>query len=361
MEKEATELVISNELIELIPASKVELTKAQNYAVKFSPYMEKVHELSKALMLMNKENPSEIDVKTARINRLALVKVRTGSDGEKDTLKADLLIETKLIDGLNGVVKNSAALTESEYASIEKFAENRERERKDKLKNERLERLTEYTDQAQMYPLGEMSEDSFSDLLNGLKLAKEAKIEEERKAEEARLEKLRIEAEEKETLRLENERLQAEAKENERLAQVEKKKQADALAKIEAEKKAEQERHDKLIEAQRKEAEKSKAEADLKLKKEREENERLASELKAKKDAELAEKAKIEREHIERVAAEKKAAKAPDKDKLKAMVSSIQLPVPLTMSTNEGVRIQEEILTKLLGFKTWAEKQIEGM
>ncbi len=364
MEKETTELVVL-ELNETIENKGLELSEAEQIKQSYLPFfvrMGKIKELEKKI---NFESPSELDEKIARELRLEMVDIRKRSEEVKDNRKRIHYLKASIEQDSWNLIKSTCFLEEERYLQVEKKREIAEKKRKEDLKSERLELLTEYTDQAQMYPLGEMSEDSFNDLLNGLKLAKEAKIEEERKVEEARLEKLRIEAEEKEKLRLENERLQAEAKENERLAQIEKKKQADALAKIEAEKKAEQERHDKLIAAQRKEAEKVKAEADSKLKKEREENERLAAELQAKKDAEeKAEKdrlAKLKAESDAKIKAEKEAAKAPDKDKLKAMVQSIQLPVPLTMSTDEGVRIQEEILTKLLGFKTWAEKQIEGM
>lgn len=190
---EIASLVIAKELTVIVSESKPEMaTQAQSYALAFSPFMDKVHELSKALAIMDKENPSEMDVKIARINRLALVKNRGLSDDKKDELKSDLLVRGKLIDNLNGVIKNSSALTESEYASIEKFAENREKERKEKLRNERLELLKDVCDNSSIYPLGEMEQASFDDLLNGFKLAKEAKLEREKKEEAERIESVRL-------------------------------------------------------------------------------------------------------------------------------------------------------------------------
>ena len=91
------------------------------------------------------------------------------------------------------------------------------------------------------FPASSVSQTTYySNLFNGLKLAQEAKIQAEIKAEEDRLVKEKEEAEERERIKLENEKLKAEALENERLAKIEKDKQAAALAKVEAEKKAEQ-------------------------------------------------------------------------------------------------------------------------
>ena len=178
MENQTTELtiVVSSELEAVVSANNsIEVTKAQAHALSFAPAMNQVHELSKALSTMDKENPSEIDAKVARINRLAMVKNRTATAKIKDELKASLLTETKLIDSLHNVVKHTSELTEAEYEKIEKFAENREKERKESLFNERLSKLSEVTDQALIYPLGDMDEDSFSQLYDAMKLQKDTK------------------------------------------------------------------------------------------------------------------------------------------------------------------------------------------
>lgn len=271
---------LEGELSVIVSNSRVELTKAQSHAFAFSDNMQQVQELSKALTLMDKNNPSAIDVKTANLNRKALVKNRTAAEVIKDERKSDLLVESKLIDNLFGVVKNTSLLTESEYSAIEKFAENKEKERKEKLHAERLAKCISYFDATIFYPLGEMSDEAFENLLNGQKLAYEAKIEADAKAERERLEAIRIE---------------------------EKRKQ------------------DEVLEKER--AEREKAEAELRAKAESEKQQKAANE-KAKFEAEQAEKAKL---------------KAPDKEKLKGLAvvfGAIQMP---DLKTKEAENILENI------------------
>lgn len=363
--EETTALVLPEKLNEIATTSGLDVQRAIEHAFKFVPQMKDINELSKGLSIMDKENPSAIDVKSARTNRLALVKVRSAAKAVKDELKEGIITEGKLIDKLFNTVINTAELSEKEYEEIEKFAENKERERVEKIKSERLNQIKEYTEQGSMYPLGEMTEDNFKELLSGFKLAKEAKEAALIKAEEERIAREKLEVEEREAMRLENERLKAEAEETERLAKVEREKQAAALAKLEAEKKAEQDRHDKLMESQRKEAEKIKAENDAKLKKQQEETDRLAKELKSKKDAEeLAKKdakKKSEREEAERLAAEKKAAKAPDKEKLKKFISEFVIPAQVSGLGAEALIAESDIIKRFNSFKSWAEGVAENI
>jgi hypothetical protein len=65
-------------------------------------------------------------------------------------------------------------------------------------------------------------------------LKKNDKIEAEKKAEEARIQKEKEEAAERERIKVENERLKKEAEEKEKALEVERKKQAEILAKQKA-------------------------------------------------------------------------------------------------------------------------------
>jgi hypothetical protein len=176
-------VVIDPKLEEQVQLSKIELPKAQQHALAFAPFMSKAIELGKALQSMDKENPSDTDAKVARINRLAMVKNRTSCDEIKAERKAGLLVETKLLDSLYGVVKSTSELAEAEYMAIEKHAENKEKERKDKLKQERLAELSPYMD-ASLYPLVEMEQSAYDQLLEGTKLQYQAKADKERKERE---------------------------------------------------------------------------------------------------------------------------------------------------------------------------------
>ncbi len=180
MENQIAEVVVvvSSELEAIVQANTlIAPTKAQSHALAFAPSMNKVNELSKALTTMNKDNPTETEAKIARRCRLDLVPIRTGAEKIKKELKAGLVTEEKLIDSLFNVIKHTSELTEAEYEKIEKFAENKEKERKATLANERLEKLSTVCDNPGIYPLGDIDEDSFNQLFDALTLQNQAKIE----------------------------------------------------------------------------------------------------------------------------------------------------------------------------------------
>lgn len=366
MEQETqTEVAIINpELKEVIQQSKVEMTVAQHHATAFAPSMQRVNELSKYLATMNKENPSPEESKMARINRLALVKNRTGAEAIKDERKSNLLVESKLIDSLFGVIKNTSALTESQYLQIEQFAEIKEKARKEALRIERLELVKDYAENPELYPLGEMSQDAFDQLLSGLKLAHQAKADAEHQAELKRAEDARIKFlhdqrknsilnhwqffpqvwkeenlgditdekwesllkettenkkvfdDEQEKIRLENESLKKAAEEKEKQLAKEREDAAKAKQLSDSQAKLERDKHDALMDAQRKKSALEKEKADAKLKAAR--DAQNVAEEKIRKDAEAKQKAEDER-----LAEEKKAQRAPDKTKLLALADQI--------------------------------------
>jgi hypothetical protein len=181
---------------------------------------------------------------------------------------------------------------EGELMGIEKNAENLEIDRLEKIKSDRIAELSKYSE---IIPesLGMMEDEVYKSYLVGCKVAYEARIEAEKKAE---LDRLRIEQEEKE----ERERV---AKENEKLK----------LEAIEAAKKAESERIERervaKIEADKRAKElaieKAKAEAEKKAREvaEAKREAEFQATLKAEKEA----REKLENEANERAEAEKKA------------------------------------------------------
>lgn len=308
-----TELAVipeQSKLNELIKSSDIELTKAEAHVKAFHPALAELGELSRPLATLDKENPTPEHALIARENRLKIVKVRTGSESIKDERKKILLIESNFIQSAFNLVKGACELTEAEYLAIEKHQERIEAERKAKLAESRKLLLEPFEVDTTYLPLSDMDEAVFNQLLADSKLLFETKKKQAEEAEKARIEAERLEAERlAEEKRLEAERIEAQRIENERLKEeaeklrkeqelkdAEAKKEADRLAKIAADAKAE--------------------------------SNRLAAELQAKKDAEeLAyqkEKDRIEAEEADKKAKEKAALLAPDKEKIRKMYDALK-------------------------------------
>ena len=334
------------------------LEKAEQYAAVFSPFMINLKQLSDKAATVNHEAPTPVDAKIAREVRLAIAKNRTASEKVKDSNKAALITEGNLIQGLYNVIANASKLSEADLDAVEKFAENKEKERKVVLAIERDGMFAEYGTDLTGYDLGAMADNVFSDLLESQKLLHEKRI-----ADVARLEAERIAAEKAElerqaALKAENERLLAETQAAAKLLDKERKAAAAKLASEHAEAtrlaKIEKDKADALatenaaklaaIEAENNRV-RQKAAAELQAANEA--AEKAKAELKAKKD----EADRIEREKL---SAEKLAAKSPVKVKLKTAVTSLVLELPES-------EITADILTKFTAFKNWALQQIETL
>lgn len=229
---------------------------------------------------------------------------------------------------------------ESDLEAIEKYAENKEKERLAKLQKDREALLIPFeVANVEQLKLSEMPDAVFENFYNGCRLSYEQKKEAESKAEEERIAKEKAEAEERERVRIENERLKKEAEERE-------KQIAKERAKAEAERKA-------LEEKQRKEREASeaklKAEREAKAKLEAELKVKAEAEAKAKRDAEL----KAEQERKEKESAEKKAKAAPDKEKLLLLAQTIDamlLPELKTDEANKVLSNTKDLLVKVSNY-----------
>jgi colicin import membrane protein len=285
--------------------------------------------------------------KEAKEVRLKLVKVRTGIADIHKTQKAFFLAAGRFVDAWKNKETLPVEQMEDRLSEIENYYINIEKAQKAQLQAERLLKVSKYTE----YPanaLGEMEQQVYDAYLQGLKVAYDAKIEAERKAEEERLAAIEAEKAERERIRVENERLKAEAERKE-------KELADERAKAEAERKA-------LEEAARKEREAAEAILKAEQEKARIESEKAANEkaaleaeLKAKANKEAAElKAKQEAEKQAKLEAEK-AAKAPRKEKLTKWVESFQIPI------FENDEVATNITSRFNSFKKWAESEITNI
>lgn len=356
---------LPTEVEQIVNQSGVSHEKAQQHALSFMKYYGVMSEAEPKIRAINAENPSAMDMKIAREIRLSLAKNRVEAEKKKDELKRDLLNESNLIQACYNQVKAFSAIKEAFLADIEKFAEKREAERKQALELERKLILAKYTTDLSAYQLAEMSEESFLNLLEGQKLAYEARIEADKKAEAERIAKEKAEAEERERIRIENERLKAEAEAREKELAIER-------ARIEAERKAEAEKAAKeraeaeakiRAEREKAEAERKRIEAEnqAKLDAEREKREQAERELKARRQAEERKAAEELAAKKEAEAAARKAAKAPEKKKLQMWIESAQMPEQPLLKEIDALAVQSEINAKFNAFKTWASAQINNL
>jgi len=290
--------------------------------------------------------------------------VRTGTVDIHKTAKSYFLNGGRFVDGWKNAQNFASQGKEDALKKYINHYEILEAERKAKLKIERTALISDYCENPEFYPLGEMTESSFNQLLEGLKLAKTQKEEDEKRAEEERLAKIEAERIENERIRAEAERLRLEAIEREKQIEAERIKQAailkaqqdaaEAAARIEAEKQA------KIQAELRAEAEKQKIERERIEKIEREKREQLEAELRAKAENEAKIEAEKQAAEKARIEAEKKAAKAPDKTKLTKWVD--ELPkIDVTTISMDAIGLAQDLNAKFEGFKKWAKSEIEKL
>lgn len=268
-----------------------------------------------------KEELTEDLMVRAKKLRLLIVKNRTqGVEKWHKVNKEFYLAGGRFVDAVKNKEVAENNRMEETLMEIEKHFENLEKERIQKLKEERTAALSPYVENASLYDLGNMTEFMWENLLEGSKLQHAKRIEDQRIAEEARIEREKAEAAEREAQRIENERLKAEAAERE--AQIAKEKAAaEAALKAEREAAAEALRIEReAAEAQRKAAEeharKEREAAEAKAAQERAERAKIEAELQAKKDAE----AKAEADRLAAIEAE---AKKGDAAKVKDLIADL--------------------------------------
>lgn len=340
--EEKTELaVIENpKLTELAQKSGIELTKAEAHVSAFHPYLAELAEFSRPLATLDKENPTAEHAKTARENRLKIVKIRTGSETIKDERKKVLLAEGNLVQSAFNLVKDACILTEAEYEEIEKHQERVEAKRREELKATRIELLEPYETDTEFLPLDIMDEEKFQSLL-----AKEKEAFEAVKAKREQDEIARIQAEKDAELarlaEIEAERLrQAERDaENQRL-----KKEAETREAELAKERAEQA---KQLEAERAEAARIATEKQAEIDKANAEAERIRKELEAKQLEEEKERLRIIAEQEEKEARAKALLKAPDQEKVKVFFEQFkQLQFP-ELESEAGKAMTKEVIEAL--------------
>lgn len=226
-------------------------------------------------------------MKNAREARLALRTIRTDVDKKHRELKEGALREGQMLDKVKRTLVGLIEPIEEYLLEQEKFAEYQEEKRKIEIRTARIEKLSSYMPAVDTmnFPLADMSEEAFNNMLNGYKLANEAKENEAKAQQTLREEQQKRDEAERKRLAAENEKLR-----------------------------------------------KEKEQQEAKLKKELEERQKLEREAEAKRIEE-------ENKKKQEQAAKRKAARAPDKDKLLTYAHELgQVKVP-NVSDDEAHKI----------------------
>lgn len=349
------------ELALIIATAGLDEAKSEVLTEKFSTYFALAAEWAEKAKALTVTTESQVaEMKMAREGRLFLRAKRLAIEQARKELKEQSLREGRAIDTVAAQLKALIDPTEDYLHEQEQFAVRAAAERLERLRVTRHEALAPYTADPSVYALADLSEEAFTELLNGLLAAKEARAEAARKAEAQRLadaeaERIRLEAEAvaRQTQRLENERLRAEALETERVLAAE--RAAVAAERAAAELAAAEERRQAAAAAAAErqllleQAAQQQAAADAELRKERAAAEQLRQQAAAKQAAERqareAAQAQLAAAEKARVAAEKKAKAAPDREKLLALsqvLNGVALP---ELATPEG----QQILTSVRG------------
>jgi len=365
-----TEITVheATDLEEVVTQSGLPQAEGDQVKANYLPFLERLQEIKGQSGKINFDAPTDIDEKIARDLRLKTVKIRTDSADVKDARKRIHILKGNLEQAAYNLIVADCRLIEDKFNQVEKAREIAEKKRKAELKIERTEKFAPYESvmSSQFLDFENMSDDDFQKLMDSAQLTLQAKIEAEKKAEEERLAAIEAERKRQEEIRLENERLKKEAEEKEMALLAERSRVE--RERIEAEKKAEAER--KKLEAIRL-AEQKQAEAKLKAEQEKARKEKemadaerakLQAELKAKQDAELAEKKRIESEEKARIDAEKKLAKAGDKKRLSSWIGSIEIPgINPEGLKPESIEVLNEIQSKHAAFIKWAIEKINSL
>lgn len=231
----------------------------------------------------------------------------------------------------------------------EKYFENREKERLEKLQTEREIEMDPYMEVEEDHrDYTKFDESEFEVVLGTKKKAHEAKVEAEKKAEKERLEAEQKEAKEKERLQKENAKL-LKAQEKEKAKAQALQQKIEAINKKQAEKeKAEKEKAEKEAKAQAEREAKAQKERDAKEKAEKAKADAIQRELDAIKEAEAkrlleAEKAKAEEKRKAEEKLQLELSKG-DKDKLQDLKADLEtLKTKYTFKAQQNKETYETI------------------
>lgn len=216
---------------EHLPESEVVLL--QNGFIQF---VQQVQNMKDAALAINVTSVDQVeDIKRARELRITIKNIRVDAEKVRKAMKEDSLRRGRAIDGMANVIKELIYPIETHLDNQEKFVELQEMKRIAELRAKRIIEIAQYNVDGNAFQnLGEMPEQQYALLLDGLKIQYEAAIAAAKKAIEREkneaAERERIKAE-NEARRIENEQLQ------EKLAIEKQKAEAERIKREEAEQK----------------------------------------------------------------------------------------------------------------------------
>ena len=281
--------------------------------------------------------------------RLKIVKNRTqGIEKWHKENKAFFLAGGRFVDAIKNKEVAVNEDWESKLMEVEKHFENLEKERLATLKADRWAKLQPFTE-VEPFGLDLMDDVTFDNLLNGAKISHEQKVAESKRIEDERIAAEKAEAERIRLQEIENAKLKAEAEKREKEIEAERKR---VEAEREKERKEAEAKQKAIEDAARIEREKAEAIA----KAEAEKTAKLEAELKAEKDRQ----AKIEADKLAEIERQRKEAeklaKAPIKKQLASWIETFTYGLaPVQNETSK------EIEAKFNSFKDWAKKQVEAL
>lgn len=291
------------------------------------------------------DHNDKVGMKLANTIRLEVRQVRLEAEKTFDAKRAEVqqaMLSFKTEDALWLKAKQTMQILTKEIEENarwkEETAKRFEAEQKELKIQQRILKISKYAPELDRSNFEAMSDEAFDLFYNGVEKQYNEKIEAERKAEEERIAKEKAEAEERERIRLENVRLKAEAEAKEKQLQEER-------AKAEAERKILEEQAKKEREEMERKAQEERAKQEAILKAEKEARQKLEAEKLAEEQAKL--QAKKEAGKLE---------KAPVKQQLSSWVNSFELP-----NTSVKNDLSNEIKAKFEAFKKWSLTQINNL
>jgi len=325
---------------------------AKNIKDQFSPMLNKMVELENEFNEVMSLPIDDIETsKRAKELKQKYVKVRTGTSEIHKQQKAFFLNGGRFVDGWKNAQIFASQGKEEKLEYIEKYAENIEKERVEKIHNERVDMIRPYVDDVTTLYLGTMEDDVWDAYYFAKKSGYENRMEAQRKAEEERRQieaKLKLGSERK--LHIQEEGLWGLLYDEEKAMDFSVMTELfynRLLNDLELRNKAKEEESNRIrMENQKLAEQKAKAEAESK---------KLKAEIEAKekefRDAESLKQLEEEKARKEAI----KLAKAPIKKQLKSWVDSFDLPNPPQHD------MTVDIILKFNSFKSWALTQIDNL
>ncbi|MGV4405290.1 hypothetical protein ACQ1PF_09670 [Ornithobacterium rhinotracheale] len=355
-------------IIEAPELKSVEPSRAKQIQATFEPMVLMLEDFEARYNEIVAQEITEEITKQAKRLRLDISKVRIEAEKVRKAQKEEFLRAGKAIDGVANILKWAVTEKENKLKEIERHFEILEQQRLEALQAQRAEELSPYVEDAHERDLAKMEEDVWNAYLQTKINDYNARIEAEKKAEEERLERERIAKlhEERKSKILDYYQFWTAEDKSQNFGQITDKAFKDIVKRlIESKKKFDAEQEQIRIENERLAKEKAEAEERARIERAKAEAERRAQEEKLRQERE-------ERERLEReLEAKKEAERLEAERKKKEAEKRAKAPIKkqLTLWVDEFVApkspVENEktqlIKQKFEAFKKWAKQEIENI